>query len=313
MSPLKEMFFNRQPVTEAKKAEIVSPQLQAVESSRVEDKEFDELKKGIDWETFWNIVDSIAIRAGVDPKQLNKLKPEDIINAAIAPVSAEDTHTPAGIYYVTSNKVAINKQAIYKAAQKFEVDPKLMTIETICHELAHAISRQEVHFFQDFDSQTMMFKDVAMTRGAYRSSKFETTKNSRGKVVNSKEASFYEMLDEGITETLANEIFQEYVKRTGLAGQQEMEDYSAKYSENETRQYPILVKCVKLLCKKISQKAQVDEVVVWKSFVRGVFRFDTLADQEVKQWFEEFFSPALLDQISRAKKPSELLEIIQKS
>lgn len=151
-----------------------------------------------------------------------------------------------------------------------------------------------------------------MAKGAFRSSKSETTRNTKGKVTSSRDIGFYDMLDEGITETLANEIFEEYIKRTGSAEKKEIKDYATNFFENENRQYPILVKCVRLLCEKISKRAGVEKGIVWKSFVRGIFHFDTLNHQEAKLWFTQNFPGDFLDQISKAKNPNELLAVLQK-
>jgi len=241
--------------------------------------ELNKLKNSIEWDVFWKIVNEIAVKAGIDPKELNVLGKNSIIGIEDIPFSHDSNYDVLGVYIHNLNAILINYNLIKEAAKKEKIPGDLIAIHSIFHELTHSFSRVQI-----------THKELSVGPNIVGTSSTDIGYFSNDKVVAmhkdqiqySNGTKKYELINEAITENLSNDIFNTYLQRTGSYSKNDIEAFQKKYNESKTYVYNELVSGLKKMCDVVGEKTGVQGNIVWQGFVRGVFYHKTLEDETVK-------------------------------
>lgn len=261
--------------------------------------ELNKLKNSIEWDVFWKIVNEIAVKAGIDPKQLNVLNKNSIIGIDGFPRTQEDNIDTLGVYAPHLNAILINYDLIKKTAKDEKVSEDLTAIHSIFHELVHSFSN-----FQFTHKELTVGHDtvgaVSTNMGYYSSDVAVGIR--RDQVVYSNGTKKFQLVNEAVTENLSNDIFSEYLQRTGSYSKNEIDTYQKTLNESEFYIYNELVRGLKKMCDMVGKKTGVQGNIVWQGFIRGIFYNKTLEDKTIKKWFADAFSPTFLDTLSELKE-----------
>ncbi len=305
------MFFNGREISKYEQMGVTQGEVEKAKKYEIKDSEFDKTKEQIDWDVIKSIFEDIAQKSGIDPKDLNFIEADKVLNCKIFEGGYSGGKEIIGRYSAVGNFLALNSDQIRQAAKEKGVDAKLMTLDTMLHEMCHAASHHTHTITRNFNNEFFTGKNEIEYVGAYRSSK-DSDKIKMNQVSESKRVSFGDALDEAITEKMATDIFREYSKQVGLTDKKTLDDYQEKFLGDENREYNRLVKFIEKLCGLISQKTGVDQKIVWSGFIRGSFYKKTLSDPEIQQWFAQAFSPTFLTEMGNAKKAEDLFGLIKK-
>jgi len=119
----------------------------------------------------------------------------------------------------------------------------------------------------------------------------------------------YNLIDEGIVQKLAREIFFEYARARGYP------ENKIKAIEKSWQNHPDKVAYgkeiifVEKLIDTISAKTGTSPIKVWESFIRGLYEGEDLTDKELNELFAEYISPDFLKKLAHANT-SEALELL---
>lgn len=307
----KEMFFNGHEISKQEQIGVTQGEIEKAKKYEIKDSEFDKTKEQIDWDVIKNIFENIAQKSGINPKDFNFLGADKVLNCKLFEGGYSGGKEIIGRYSAIGNFLALNLDQIRQTAKEKGVDAKLMTLDTMLHEMCHAASHHTHTITRSFNNEFFSGKNEIEYTGAYRSSK-DVDKIKMNQISESKRESSGDALDEAITEKLATDIFSEYAKRVNLTDKKSMDDYQEKFLGDENREYNRLVKFIEKLCELISKKTGVDQEIIWNGFIRGSFYKKTLSDPEIQQWFAQAFAPTFLTELGNAKKADDLFALIKK-
>lgn len=308
---IREVFFNGREISNHEQIVVTQGEMEKAKKYQIKDVDFDVTKKGIDWAEIKRIFEEIAVKSGINPKDLNFVGPDNVLNCKATADGFGEGKEVIGRYSSLGNYVVLNSNQIRRIAQEKGVDASLMTLDTLIHELCHAVAHHTHTINRTFNNEFFSGKDEFAYVGAYRSSK-DSNKIVFNQVVEKRRESIGDALDEAITEKMATGIFREYSKRTDLVDKNKLKSYEDNFHDDEKREYSKLVRFIEALCGVISDKTGIDKEIVWRGFVRGAFYKNTLHDPEIKEWFEQSFAPTFLSEIIGATEADELFKILEK-
>src|SRR3989344_225791 len=251
-------------------------------------KELEEFLEEIDLKALKSIFEEIYRKSGLDTAKLNfpAYIPGGIRELRRSWLSSsrymEET---AGLYDNLTNRVSINLEN-HREDLKDSVYTKFGFLHTLIHELTHAAS----------DWKTGLEGIVGSGYswgGSFRS------------------------INEAVTESIAQEIAIEYIRRTAFAGgldawrhvsAESVQSYGHLTAKGDpkTEMHKILLdksfgvysterRILKKIIGTISESTGVPEETVWQGFVRGYFENDEkLADPELRTLLEEVFHPGFV-------------------
>lgn len=307
------------------------------EEKRYKSPELDALKKEIQWDVFWDIVDEEAKKSGIKkPNDLNKLNPQTDIVAAANLDDEQSGKVMVASYEPVPNKVAVNYNLLNTAAfsiidrlneikkelkeakkdseqsdGKGEIksfDKKLFIIHTLFHELVHSISPFDMNIGRFSVGPSVVVKSD--TIGSYFESN-GVVALERGKIVHKNTNYKSHYFEEAFVQKLSLEILGEYSQRTGAFSREDVDAYS-QFCEEDGEAYGPLVAGLKSLCDVVGLKAGVGGDIVWKAFVRGGFYLNTLKDPNIRKWFADAISPKFLDELSMVGKIEDFKVMLKK-
>lgn len=196
------------------------------------------------------------------------------------------------IYYAFINKIA------FSSGSKFFVELKQQMIDTgrlspdtlvgvqllFIHEACHALSRVRVGLI-DVDEKNFVYsQDVG----------YSTSKISRENGEPVSQVKLFEVFNEGVTQRIAEEVFLEYSKRTGIS--EEIKSFLIKLNSSPSSlQYRIYENQVDLICEHIGDYVGIPKDVVWEGFKRGYFEKPELFHKETLELFRDTFGDDFLD------------------
>ena len=315
MRELRNVYIDRMEATPADEVEMANEVFATIKDHLVDSPELNKLKKEIQWDVFWDIVDEIAFKSGIDPKseknpkRINKLNPNAI-------QGIKDWTPPGfgpgyvGFYMPTLNGIVFDYDKAKKNVSNFDVNSKLLIAQLLFHELLHAAAATNIH--REVISSGPAVISRQEVHGAY-SSHSSIKGLEKGKLKFENEDNRFSFLNEAITDRLAFDVAIEYSKRTGAFTNKEIEDFNKQFVNNDKRPYSVLVKYLKKMCDVVADKAGIGSgTAVWDAFVRGVFYVGNLNDPEVKKWFAGAFSPAFLDELGKAEKFEDFYQVMKK-
>lgn len=294
MSELRRMSINNQEANPNDKADIANTDLNQLKEFICDYPELNKLKKEIQWDVFWKIIDEIAAKSGINPKGLNKLNPNTIVGIKDLTHSKLNHGELLGMYMPGLNAIAIDFDKIKLMAADQNVKEKILAITTIFHEYIHSISLVDVNIRQ-IEAGASEVTNTSIQTG-YQSSQ-STIARERNKTVYENENNKFSAVNEAITEGLAFDVFKEYAQRTGDFSHKDIADFNKNFYESKKINYHILIQNLKKVCEIVGEKAGVGSSVVWNAFVRGVFHHGTLENSDAKKWFANAISPTFLSEL----------------
>jgi len=270
---------------QAEKAEEVNPGIHI--ESLEKHPELKELLDKVDFDTLRDILKEIADRSGVNTERLNFIDPKRIYHL-------QSQLKLQAAYSGKRRAIFINNVEIDDAADKFGFSRELGLVHALCHEEVHATSKNEC---RSISRENKLIEEVTIGYLAHRTTWAEPIN------IKEKEEIFYSLFNEGVTEKLAQEVFAEYLRRTGGAGSEAAKQILKTYKENPAAasKYWEASALVDFLVEKISEKCALEKQRVWQAFVEGMYKGGALEDEEVKNGFDEIIGSGMLKKISTAK------------
>ncbi len=232
----------------------------------------------IDFEQLRSLFAARAEKSGIDPSHMNFV-PKGRITAVPLLIQG-------GRYEVVSNVIylsAVGSNIPTVGSERF-----ITILLSVCHEEGHAVSRTELHGMRENIEGALNTEDNMEIRLGYAK---DVGKSGKWKT-------FYELFDEGVTDKLAVEIAQEYVRQhpefNKTPAAQRLE------RGNVEMPYPQAMRFVDSFIGRMSREVGVPKKVVWQSIVRGKFEGVHFEDPELRSLFAEMFSPKFLDTVATA-------------
>jgi predicted DsbA family dithiol-disulfide isomerase len=106
---------------------------------------------------------------------------------------------------------------------------------------------------------------------------------------------YFRILNEGVTDLIAEEAYREYHKRTG---ESDVAQFMRGYEGVPHR-------IVSLLIQKLSERTSVEPDKVWEGFVQGYFAGQNLRDEEIRSLFEETLGLDVVELIKEIKNKEQ--------
>lgn len=169
------------------------------------------------------------------------------------------------------------KMLIEKKISTSEREFKNIILSTLIHEEAHAASKNIVYVKPDGlmgKIKTIFSRNTDQT-------------NVSGYHTNGEGYDLFQVFNEGVTELIAQEVYDEYFRRSGDGS-----NHGEETAYHET--YPGERAIVDIFCERIAHEVGVPRDVVWTSVKQGYFSGLPLSSQELKNAFEQIFSEEFL-------------------
>lgn len=172
----------------------------------------------------------------------------------------------------------------------------------LVHEMCHAFSRNRIFTKDKNNSQVSVTSEsgYGMMKSVIRqpARKFGTERHAGG---------FFQALNEGVTQRIAEEVFLELARRTGKGSVAEKFLASSITRTAEgLSQYAIYGNQVEGICEQIAAYTGVTQDDVWNAFKRGYFAKPELFAEETVGLFEETFGKEFLDEYSKLDNKTPL-------
>lgn len=137
-------------------------------------------------------------RSGLDISQMNFLEPDQIYSNA--------GWGNAGEYDAQANLLALDADSFKRFAEKRSLDSRMMLLQGLCHEMAHAIQKTEVHVgaHRKYDYDSVGYRRVIDASTTDDSSK-------------AKLKDVFINFSEGVTDRIGMEVSEHYAKQSGFA------------------------------------------------------------------------------------------------
>lgn len=265
----------------------------------------------VDFELFRTIISDRLRKMGIDPKTINFLGPNRIFDSSNFGGRFPLT---IGNYDVVKNVILINHKKITEEGaagpNNTEDDRDLLVASAVMHEQTHAVSKSLCRGMH-FEAADMFYpapKDtvrVGVKVGyLHVLSDFESRPGDSTFDVLRREpyvsAQFFGALNEAVTEKFAREMFVDYLQKDPDMVDPAMVSKWREFYINHPEQlsYGLEVDVLEALIERISRETGVSEDVVWQAMAMGMFKGESLFDQEIAQAFEEIFGREFLIELS---------------
>ncbi|OGH89016.1 MAG: hypothetical protein A2537_01245 [Candidatus Magasanikbacteria bacterium RIFOXYD2_FULL_36_9] len=309
MPELRRIYFNQEPISQKYQTDMTKADMSNIQEYLCDYPELNKLKKDIQWDVVWKIIDEIAKKSGIDPKDLNKLYPNSIVGLKDFQLDKIDDDPLLGVYLPKLNAIGIDFDKIKDNAKDTKVNEKLIAIMTIFHELVHSVA------IVTLDSKEFQYGNANIVNQSVQTGYHSTEKVvdfEKGKTVFKKYTDRFFAVNEAITEEMAFELFKEYAQRTGDISKLDIDEFTKNIHRSDKFDLNFAIKCLKKMCDIVGIKAGVQGDVVWKGFVRGVFYDKTLEKSDVKKWFSDAFSPGFLEELAEIKISDDFAILMDK-
>jgi hypothetical protein len=185
---------------------------------------------------------------------------------------------PHGAFEPVANMIAIN---YYRLLAISSSEIRSLMLRAAIHEEVHAVSRVVCRVDSYGDTEAVSL-GLARQESGQRGNDFI-------------------LLEEGITEKFAQEIFGEYNRRTGG------EKVSGDLPPIEA--YDLCVKLVDVVIGKISAKRQIPITTVWDAILEAKLRGRDLQEPELWGDLTEMFTPSVMEKIKKNRLKEAIDEI----
>lgn len=256
-------------------------------------RELEEMLGGVDFNILQGVLKNLASRCGVKPENFNVIDEDRITLFYSSKV--------AGVYFIDTNSIGLNTDQIKKSSeyvQKQDTESmpegdyfKLSLLHTLIHEEVHAISYR--HIAED---------EAVGQKGrisGYRASIYD----------NDNWSDFYTALDEGVTEMIARQLLEEYMKKDPKS----VDSQSLKRFLNTLESYPsgydVETTLVSTLIQKIAKTSGMSEETVRQGIIRSKLEGVDLTESEFAEFMDEHTYTGFSDDIKKLKPAQEYDEI----
>ncbi len=266
--------------------DMVAEKMVAQEKTLENSKEFRDIISAIDFEYIHAELLKHITRSGIEAAGANLLGPDRIVMAE----KAADEWSRVGEHDAVRNYIRIYFDEFKSTGDT--VSPRLSVLRTVIHEMVHAASRTEIHNMLD------------VTGG-------ELPEGATGYMMYHKKRALFKMLEEGVTELLAKQIFVDYVRtHSDFAPKKETEAYITTGHFNEfLAPYAVSEKFTEFFIQKISLETGVPQKTVTEAVIRGKFEGVDLLGELLKD-LEEIFSKKFMNDLAKAQNEKELFEVL---
>lgn len=241
-----------------------------------ENPELSKIIEQIDFKVLKAIFEETAQKCGVDPRTLNFVESDRIMHASM--------RICGGSYSAYDNLIGLTHETLKERAEKLGVDLGLFVLSVVCHEETHATARIECYrpWLETLDEKSVK---LGYQRASLKTHKF-----------------FFSLFNEGVTEKFSREVFREYVHRTGMRDKEGIAAIERAFQTDQIFYYGLPVKFVDALTLKIAYEASVDDDVVWRAIIRGMYEGEDLENSELKDFFSEIIGPNFIDSLATAEE-----------
>lgn len=266
---------------------------------------------GINFDTVADIFREFGVRSGVEEKSLNFIPKEQIY-------IIEDATGALMSYFPDVNRITINALS-FASKPEWDVRDKTLVDVVFTHALFHEYTHatglvdcvgESVPFASagsNVSRQRVGFDDMSLDMPAGPNSDIQ----ERGHTL-------YKLLNEGITERVADEVLLEYVRRVS---DEEYIDFEAKENlakvfvgmdNNLNSLYATAKRFVGVLTQHIAEESGVPEEVVWRAMIRQYYSGE-LKTEEVTRLLSEFFGSGFTEALAQSKSAVDLMNLLDSS
>lgn len=299
-------------------AHTYSEAMEDLKKNEVQSPELNEILNQIDFDSLLGIMRDLARSCGVSSEQANLLGRDNVVNTAGV---HKNTQGELGAYSAGRNVIFLNIEQILKVCKDHAVDKRLEVLFILCHELAHALSKNEIKAtLPEREAKKLISaakfileKIPIINKKVNFGSQERVSGYSRKKHhevaggIGIKEELF-DRFDEGVNEKMGEYIFEEYIKRCGYFVDKEALEKFRKRLKEDRISYPKEVDFVNTFIKKISERTGVPEMTVWQGIVEGKMKGTDLMQGDIKELFDEMFGSELLKKLSSGNFRQQDLE-----
>jgi hypothetical protein len=241
--------------------ESFRPSLHKQEQNSEEDLRLraEQLLEKVDFHLLRDIFSEERRKSGLDAENTN-------LQTSASDVMRKPTHpTALGQYFLPENTIGMNLEKISGSDDR-NFENIFFTI--LCHEETHSVStnpHQQSGLLRLFNSLANRPTDqTGFQYGTLRENAFS-------------------MFNEGVTDTVAEEVYDEYIKRSGDRTLFINTDSTSEFRRN----YPNERNILKAFMSAISRMTDVPEEVVWSGIKQSYFSNADLAGSELAKLYEE--------------------------
>lgn len=255
----------------------------------------------VDFATLRNIYEEIMRRSGEDSEKMNFCGLESIS------IVSDQYFMDIGEYSPDTKTLVVNvahKDFPHnKSEEKNELDPGLFArvlLSVLIHEETHATGdKLPCHSEEDLDRITeQIAQNGEMSVTGLRAIKMEAGEFSIG---------FY-LLDEAVTDLIGEEVFVEYLKRTGDRVRYTSRKGSSKYA----RGYSGGRTCVAALILRVAQAAGLPKAIVWNALKQGYYKKSDTTLTDLRTLLGEVLDKTIAEALERvpAKDPEAVDQLL---
>jgi hypothetical protein len=240
----------------------------------------------IDFGILRDIFSEYAERSGVDPSTINFQSADKIQILA-----QSRTEVPA--LFDSKEGILLNVSALERMnVEGMELAPNLRRI--LFHEETHASGNQN----ECSDEKIQALLSEKDEYGVVQA--IETSGYRQKLVEEGKKRTILKLFNEGVTDLIAEEVYQGYHARLGEhTGTPFLRSYEGKPQQ-----------LVEMLVESLALKTGVQRTSVWESLVQGYFTGMSLRDEEVRQLFLDTFGIHIVDKLENIQTKDQIDEII---
>lgn len=229
----------------------------------------DELKF-INFDYYETVYRRIAEKSGLDPAKIIFLRPDRILLA--------NWKNQWGSYDQLGNFIVLNDLETALNARKIGLSYNGLLARLLFHEEIHATAKV-VCIGEDSK------KGPDILQSGYHTAKGMTDEDP----------DFF-WFNEGVTDLLASEIFQEYVVAEGQSSPDITMHVQKIFDEGN---YKEAITLVRIIINKISNSAGIPKEVVWHALIRGAYSAERFEDPELRRLFDETVGSGMLEKIRK--------------
>lgn len=242
----------------------------------------------INFGTMQDIFRDYAVRSGVDPETIDFQTGEKI------KILTQSKTRLLG-QYTTTDGVQFNVPAMVRYDEECG-----NALENIRRVLFHEETHASGHNHESCAGEDM--KSIMRRHSATGETIEVDTSGYRQNVVEGELLHyFFRILNEGVTDLIAEEAYREYHHRTG---ESDVAPFMRGYEGLPHR-------IVALLVQKLSERTGVERDAVWEGFVQGYFTGQNLRDDEMRTLFEETLGMDVVKLIEEIKNKEQAEEVIK--
>ncbi len=271
------------------------PEDAAMIQSWIDEVDFDELRE---------IFLEYAIKSGVPAERMNFVRKQDVLI-----MGSEDAHDAVLSFATATNVIRVfAPEYLGTNAMKSASDSakKFIFLHSLFHEYGHVTSRvlhkptehtsTDEEDMSTISMQSGLSKDIIRMKHS-RKEPFETSEE---------ETSLFNLLNEGVNDRIADEVFLEYVRRRPFsAGPDELPSvirakiYVGSISADTASDYGLARHFVTALVQALAEVGEkIPEEAVWRGFVGAFYRGDMLDEEEIKGLLDETFGAGFVEELA---------------